>query len=89
MNANTETHELPTSDWEHSHAVEAGDELLDTQYDDGPFEVVEIHDDGSVTLRDTEYDDTETFDEAEITGALADGNFERARDGLSHELATF
>lgn len=85
----TETHERPTSDWEHSHAIEGGDVLIDTQYGDGPFEVVEVHDDGSVTLLDREHGDTETFSEEEITGALADGNFERERDGLSHELATF
>jgi hypothetical protein len=82
-------HTQPTSDWEHSHALTAGDTLVDTQYDDGPFEVVTVHDDGSVTLRDTEHGDTERFSEREITGALADGNFERSADGKSHELATY
>ena len=79
----------PTSAWEHSHALNTGDVLVDTQYGDGPFEVLEVNDDGSVTLRNTEDEDTETFDEGEITGALADGHFERESDGLSHELATF
>lgn len=85
----TTDHTRPTSEWEYSHAINTGDILIDTQYGDGPFEVVEIHDDGSVTLRDQEHNDTETFDEAEITGSLADGNLERESDGLSHELATF
>jgi hypothetical protein len=82
-------HDRPMSDWEHSHALDEGDILLDTQYDDGPFTVERIDDDGSVTLYDHEHDDTETYPEDEITGALADANLERQRDGLSHELATF
>lgn len=79
----------PNSEWEHSHAIEAGDVLVDTQYGDGPFTVETVHDDGSVTLRNHEYGDTEEFSEGEINGALADGIFERKSDGLSHELATF
>lgn len=80
-------HELPTSEWDHSHALSEGDVLHDTQYDDGEFEVVTVHDDGSVTLREDD-GETETYPEDEITGALAHGNFE-TDDGLSHELATF
>lgn len=84
-----ETYEKPTSEWTYSHAIEVDDVLVDTQYGDGPFTVVTIHDDGSVTLRDESNDSEETFSEREITGALADGNLERERDGLSDELATY
>lgn len=86
-------HERPTSDWEHSHALEAGDELTDTNTDT-PITVDEVRDDGSIKCRvwidqrhGQEYH-TEIWSEREANGALADGLFER-KDGLSHELATF
>ena len=85
----TELHERPASDWEHSHALDEGDKLTDTQYGSGPFVVEAVHEDGSVTLRGTDHDDIETHLENEINGALADGAFERVSDGLSHELATY
>ena len=89
----TATHDTPTSEWTHSHALEAGDELTDTNTDT-PITVEEVHDDGSISCRvwlderhGQEYH-TETWSEDEARGALADGVFERT-DGLSHELATF
>jgi len=79
----------PISEWEHSHALQEGDLLVDTQYGDGPFTVETVHDNGDVTLYNHEWDDTDHHPEAEITGALADGNLERNADGKSHELASF
>jgi hypothetical protein len=86
-------HERPTSDWEHSHALEAGDELTDTNTNTA-ITVDEVRDGGSIKCRvwlderhGQEYD-TEVWTEQEANGALADGVFERD-DGLSHELATF
>jgi len=74
-----QNHELPTSEWEHSHAVESGDEVTDTTCDE--VHTATVHDDGSVTI------DGERFSEQEITAALADGVLEV--NGLSHELATY
>lgn len=86
-------HEVPTSEWEHSHAIEAGDELTDTNTG-AEITVDEVHDDGSVTVRTwrdqrhgQEYHE-ETFDEEEVRVALADGIFE-TEDGLSNELASY
>ena len=92
-------HTRPTSDWEYSHALEAGDILIDTN-ENTRILVEEVHDDGSVTwvaVDDSsgamgeriKFNDTrETFDEAEITTALADEIVETTT-GLSHELATY
>jgi len=90
MSAN---HERPTSDWKHSHALEAGDELVDTG-ENTPITVDEVRDDGSIECRvwrDERHGQEyirEVWTEEETRGALADGIFERT-DGLSHELATF
>lgn len=88
-----EPHERPTSDWEHSHVLSAGDELTDTNTGT-PITVDEVRDDGSIKCRvwlderhGQDYE-TEVWSEREATGALADGIFKRD-DGLSHELATF
>ena len=89
----TETHEPPTSEWTHSHAIDAGDELTDTN-EDTPITVDGVNDDGSIDAtvwideRHGEESHSESWSEREVTGALADGIFERT-DGLSHELATF
>ena len=91
-------HELPTSEWEHSHAIEAEQVLIDTG-EDTRILVEEVHDDGSVTMvveddypHEPEpvilHDTRQTFTEEEINTALADGLLETP-DGLSHELATF
>lgn len=72
-------HITPGSDWEHSHALNDGDEVVDTT--SGETHTITVHDDGAVTL------DGETFGEAEINAALRDGIV--TRDGLGHELATY
>ena len=75
----------PESNWTFSHALADGDILVDSE--GVKFEVVEVSDDGGITA--LESDGTEwTWTEAEITGALAHGNFQTP-DGKSHELATF
>jgi hypothetical protein len=92
-------HTRPTSDWEHSHALETGDILIDTA-EDTRLLVEAVGDDGGVTwvaVDDSsgamgeriKFNDTrETFSEEEITTALADGIVE-STTGLSHELATY
>lgn len=89
-----ENHELPTSEWEHGHAIEAGDELIDT-VEEVALTVTEVHDDGSVTWKAWEGDEhgvgdyiTRTMDENAVRIALADGILERT-DGLSHELSSY
>lgn len=74
-----QNHELPSSEWTHSHAIESGDEVTDTIRNE--THTATVHDDGSVTI------DGEAFDEREITAALADGVLEV--NGRSHELATY
>jgi len=81
--------EQVTADWKHSHALTEDDVLVDTQYDDGPFSVETIHDNGDVTLYHINTDDFQRHPETHITGALAEGNYIRAEDGKSHELATY
>lgn len=74
-----QNYDLPTSEWEHSHALESGDEVTDTTCNE--VHTASVHTDGGVTI------DGETFSEREITAALADGVLKV--DGLSHELATY
>lgn len=87
-------HELPTSEWEHSHAVEEGD-VYNVDEFGVDMEVVEVHNDGSVTANlcpegvDEDERIEQEYSEEEVTTALADGLWERESDGLSHELATF
>lgn len=86
-------HNKPTSDWEHSHALTEGDELVDTG-EDTPLTVEAVHDDGKVTVHvwgDERHGGdyvTETWDEEEVRVGLRDGIIETT-DGKSHELATF
>lgn len=86
-------HERPTSDWKHSHALEAGDELIDTG-ENTAITVNDVREDGSISCRvwlDERHGQDyicEVWTEEETRRALADGIFERT-DGLSHELATF
>lgn len=87
MNAQTETDETePTSEWEHSHALNAGDEIeaLDEQYT-----ITAVNDDGSIDVEsnDTEY--AATWVEEQVTASLSRGTIVRVSDGKSHELATF
>lgn len=86
-------HELPTSDWEHSHALTAGD-VVDVEEFGVAMEIAEVHDDGSVSTNlcpdgvDSEKKIAQEYSEEEITNALADGLWVRT-DGKSHELATY
>jgi uncharacterized protein YodC (DUF2158 family) len=83
----------PESDWTHSHALAAGDELVDTN-EGTPITVDEVREDGSVKCRvwigerHGQGYHTEIWSEREANGALADGIFETL-DGKSHELATY
>ncbi len=81
-------HELPTSEWEHSHALEEGDELLD--HTGKEWRVTEVTGTGDVEVRrlDDTHGEVENWSEEGTTEALATGSIER-KDGLSHELATF
>lgn len=83
------TYERPTSEWEHSHALEPGMELTD-QYAIS-IDVEAVNEDGSVDVfvreeNGNEYHEQWTEEEARV--ALTDGVVETV-DGLSHELATF
>lgn len=86
-------HNQPTSDWEHSHALAEGGELVDTG-EDTPLTVETVHDDGSVTVQvwaDERHGEdyvTETWDEEQVRVGLRDGIIETT-DGQSHELAAF
>jgi len=74
----------PTSEWDHSHALQEGDELVDDDGDVGT--VVSVHDDGSVTVA---WGGGEMkHGEGSITRSLADGVV-KTEDGQSHELATY
>ena len=87
-------HDLPTSDWEHSHALEAGDELVDN-HEGTEITVLAVNDDGSVDVRcwiderdGQEYVD-EHWTEEGATNGLMHNDIKTADDGLSQELATF
>ena len=86
-------HELPTSEWEHSHAVNEGDKYH-VDYFGVAMVIKTVHDNGDVTadlVPDGEENTkiTQEYTESEVTEALSDGLWERKSDGLSHELATF
>lgn len=83
----------PTSEWEYSHALKEGDELIDANQGTA-ITVDEVTNNGSIECRvwiderhGQEYT-KETWTEKEATGALADGVFETT-SGLSNELATY
>jgi len=85
--------ELPTTEWEHAHALKAGMELVDTNTGT-EITVTEVDDDGSVTVlawfgerKKSEYT-TETWTEREANTGLSHGEIETT-DGKSHELATY
>jgi len=87
-----EEHDLPTAEWTHSHAVSEGDEF-ETQYGE-VYEVTTVHDDGAIDVRRLDDgrrgpNDRDTWGEEAVRQSLANGEMERTRDGLSHELATF
>jgi len=84
----TQTHELPTSEWEHSHALKEGMELIDQ--DNGDRLVVgNVYNDGEVLVCDLTNGGPEYWTEEEITNGLAAEHYATKEDGLSHELATF
>ena len=92
MAQNTASEDKPTSNWDHSHALNDGDELTDVE-NETPITVDEVRDDGSISCRvwmdqrhGQEYMRKE-WTEEEVRVALRDGLFERD-DGKSHELAT-
>jgi hypothetical protein len=90
----TAQHDLPTADWEHSHALEAGDELVDN-HEGTPITVQAVNDDGSVDVRcwlderhGQEYVD-ETWAEEGATAGLTRNDIKTAEGGLSHQLASY
>lgn len=94
MERNTAPEDAPASDWEFSHALQNGDELVDTN-EDTPITVNSVNNDGSITCRvwiDQRHGQKytrDTWTEKEVNCALADGIFKRVSDGKSHELSTF
>lgn len=91
MERKTETQ--PTSEWEHSHALNVGDKLTDTNTGTN-ITVKRVRDDGGVVVK-LWYDEhggedytTDEWTEEQTRIGLRDGLLERD-DGKSHELATF
>jgi hypothetical protein len=80
---NTNPEDLPESEWDHCHAVQDGDVLVD-QYDQ-MFRIELLHD-GSVIATD-DYGDTERWTQTELAAALRDEVLHRHRDGKSWLLA--
>ena len=80
-------HELPTSEWEHSHALESGDRVVTEGGEE--WDITNVRDDGSVWAVAVHFDDAESWSEKAVTNSLSTGDMHRKRDGLSHELATF
>lgn len=96
----TELHEKPTSEWEHSHAVQEGDTLV--FYDGEEFEErweIAAVDDELVRARrlpvDHRDDNWQGSDEMAswphdgLAEQLDQGEAKRESDDLSHELAAF
>ena len=80
-------HNQPTSEWEHSHALESGDRIVTN--DGERWDITDVRPDGSVWAVCVDYDDAESWTEDEVRTALANDELERESDNLSHELATF
>jgi hypothetical protein len=79
----TQPEDRPASEWDHCHAVQDGDVLVD-QYDQ--MFTIELLDDGSVIATD-EYGDSERWMQTELARALRDEVLHRHRDGKSWLLA--
>jgi len=82
----------PTSEWDYSHALAEGDEVV-TQWGE-VWEITTVEDDGNVRVRRLDDgrsgpDDRDTWDEDAVNCSLANGTMELKDDGQSHELATF
>jgi len=82
----------PASNWNHSHAVQEGDELRDEF--GCLWNVTTVQDDGGIRVRRIDEDrdsanERDTWAEESVCAALRDGVIERERDGKTHELATY
>lgn len=73
----------PESEWDHCHAVQDGDVLVD-QWDQ--MFRIELLDDGSVIATD-DYGSEEMWSATELATALRGGVLHRQRDGKSWLLA--
>jgi len=80
----TDIEDTPEAQWEHCHAVQDGDVLVEEAT--GAMWEIELNDDGSVVATD-EYGDTERWEATELSAALRDKIMHRHRDGKSWELA--
>lgn len=92
MARNTAPEDAPTSDWDHSHAVQEGDKY-ETEHGE-VWQVTTVQDDGAIRVRrvdDARRDANErdTWSEEAVTESLANGDMARVSDGKSHELAAF
>jgi len=79
----TQPEDLPESEWDHCHAVQDGDVLVDQW--DATYRI-ELLDDGSVIATD-DFGSEETWSATELAHALRDGVLHRQRDGKSWLLA--
>jgi len=92
MARNTAREDEPTSNWDHCHAVQEGDEY-ETEHGE-VWEVTTVQNDGSIRVRRVDDgrrdpNDRDTWGEEEVTTSLAHGGMVRVSDGKSHELATY
>jgi len=85
--SNDAPHMKPTSQWDHSHVLEAGDRV-ETEAGE-QWDITDVRLDGSVWAVCVDFDDAESWSEKAVTTSLAHGEMHRVSDGLSHELATF
>jgi len=79
----TQPEDRPESEWDHCHAVQDGDVLVDQS--DQMFRI-ELLDDGSVIATD-DYGSEEMWSATELATALRDGVLHRQHDGKSWLLA--
>jgi len=79
----TQPEDLPESEWDHCHAVQDGDVLVDQW--DATYRI-QLLDDGSVIATD-DYGSEEMWSATELAHALRDGVLHRQRDGKSWLLA--
>lgn len=82
----------PTSDWNHSHAVQESDEFR-TEHGE-VWKVTTVQDDGAVQVRRLDSgrrdaNERDTWAEEAVRTSLAHEEMRRECDGKSHELATF
>ena len=92
MARNTAPEDEPTSNWDHSHAVQEGDEL-ETEHGE-VWQVTTVQDDGAIRVRRIDdgrrdANERDAWGEDAVRTSLAHDEMKRVRDGKSHELATF